>query len=111
MKDPCYNCCRKHLANALVLMLETVQGYPMHGWEAVGQMDQAAAEIILYSKEIADRIRDERLKYMDSLDAAMKYDEENDVFEINFNLIYKVPILELIKDVTKLALFIDSNET
>jgi hypothetical protein len=116
MMDPCYDCTRKHLTDAEVYMMECVQGYIMHGWRAVGQLDHAANEIFGYSPAIADRIRQERLKYMDSLNEAIYIDKNEDgsiiyddngevVLAIDVSKIYNVPILSLIKDVTVLRLY------
>lgn len=66
MRESCLDCARKHLAQADILMMECATGdYPTHKWYAVGHMAEAADELLMGYKSIADRIRDERLKYMD----------------------------------------------
>jgi hypothetical protein len=60
----CFDCCRKHLAQAIVLLGESLQGYPDHRWLAVGHLAEASEEILAKSVEIASQIRDERLAVM-----------------------------------------------
>jgi len=61
----CFDCCRKHLAQAVVLLGESLQGYPEHRWLAVGHMAEAAEEILEKSEELAAEIRAERLAVME----------------------------------------------
>ena len=70
MRIPCFNCVRKHLAQALVLMCETEKGYPTHGWIAVGHLAEAEDEAIRLDPEhqITDIIRETRLQYMNYLE-------------------------------------------
>jgi glycosyltransferase involved in cell wall biosynthesis len=70
MRPPCRNCTRKHLAQAHILMQEALQGYPEHAWLAVGHLAEAAEEIMGLSREFADRIRQERLRYIASIDTS-----------------------------------------
>lgn len=66
MRESCMDCARKHLAQAEILMMEFATGdYPTHKWYAVGHLAEAADEMMLKFPEIADRIRQVRLQYMD----------------------------------------------
>lgn len=102
-RSSCLNCCRKHLSQALVLMLEVPQGYPIHGWIAVGHMGEASDEMIDEYPALAERIREERLAYMSSLDAAMSFDE-TDGLQIDLEKLYRASMTELLYDVTIQAL-------
>lgn len=102
-RSSCLDCCRKHLAQALVLMLEVPQGYPLHGWIAVGHMGEAADEMIENYYALAERIRDERIKYMIGLNSAIDIDED-EIISVNAEKLYDVPILEMILDITKQSL-------
>lgn len=62
MRPSCYNCCRKHLAQAIVLSHE-VAGYPEHKWLVIGHMAEAEAEITREHPVIAMKIRDARKIY------------------------------------------------
>lgn len=64
MRKPCYDCCIKHLSKAVVLSSETRLGYPQHSMYIIGNLSEAEDEICGFSVEIADAIRDVRLKYM-----------------------------------------------
>ena len=59
-RPPCLDCVRKHLAQAIVLLQESVQGYPDHRWLAVGHLAEAEAESQGASEEMADLLRDIR---------------------------------------------------
>jgi hypothetical protein len=61
----CIDCSRKHVSQAEVLMEESKQGYPMHRWLAIGHLAEASAELLEEHPDMADFIRQERLKYMD----------------------------------------------
>lgn len=66
MRDSCFDCTRKHLAQAAVLNLEYRTGdYPVHKWYAVGHLAEAADEIIKEYPAIAATIRDMRIAYME----------------------------------------------
>lgn len=81
MRPGCWNCTRKHLAQAHILMLESRQGYPLHKWLAIGHMAEASDEIYAFNKDISNSIRDHRKIY------------ESDIH-------YIVPIMELIQEIT-----------
>ena len=61
-RPSCPACARKHLGQAIVLLQESVQGYPEHRWIAMGHIAEAEAEIQGYSPEIADALRNIRKK-------------------------------------------------
>ena len=65
MRPFCGKCARKHLAQAIVLLNESRLGYPSHLWLAIGHMAEAEAEIDQRYPEIAQKIREERLKVID----------------------------------------------
>lgn len=58
---PCFDCARKHLMQAYVLLEEAHQGYPVHRWLAVGHLAEASAECLSASASLAERIRQVRL--------------------------------------------------
>jgi len=61
-RKACPDCVRKHLAQAIVLFQEAMQGYPEHRWLAMGHMAEAEAEIEGMFPDIADEIRGLRKK-------------------------------------------------
>lgn len=69
-RQSCVDCGRKHLAQACVLALEALKGYPEHAWLAVGHMAEAEDELVVKYPEISAEIRHQRLAYMQSLDGA-----------------------------------------
>jgi hypothetical protein len=64
-REPCPMCTIKHLSQAIVLMNESLTGYPTHRWYAIGHMAEAEAEAP--SQEMANRIRMIRIETMDDL--------------------------------------------
>ena len=65
-REPCPLCTVKHLAQAVVLLNESLTGYPTHRWLAIGHMAEAEAEAP--SLDMANRIRGHRLRAMDELE-------------------------------------------
>ena len=63
MRDSCLDCTRKHLAQAIVLMVEAKMGYPEHKWLAIGHMAEAEAEILERDEPTASYIRGLRKQY------------------------------------------------
>lgn len=63
MREVCIDCVLKHLAQAEILMTESLMGYPLHRWLAVGHMAEAEAEALGSWPGLAQRIRDERKVY------------------------------------------------
>jgi len=65
----CVDCGRKHLAQACVLALEALKGYPEHAWLAVGHMAEAEDELVTKFPEIAADIRHQRVRYITGISA------------------------------------------
>lgn len=63
MRESCYDCTRKHLAQALILMIEAKMGYPLHRYIAIGHMAEAEAEFLAEDEEVANYIRAKRKLY------------------------------------------------
>lgn len=103
MRPSCLDCCRKHLSAALVLSLEVLQGYPIHSWIVIGHLNEASDEVIKDYPELADKIREERLNYMQSINKSLRIDE-NDELYLSESL-YEIDFLQIIKDVTAQHIF------
>lgn len=58
----CILCGLKHLAQAQILLDESMLGYPMHKWLAYGHMAEAESELLELQPLIANQIREERIK-------------------------------------------------
>lgn len=65
-RPSCIMCTLKHLGQAVVLLQESITGYPSHRWLAAGHMAEAEAEAP--SHDLANRIREQRLAVMDDLE-------------------------------------------
>jgi len=65
MRETCLFCALKHLSQALILIQESRQGYPLHRWLAVGHMAEAADELLEDYPEFANHIRKMRVSYID----------------------------------------------
>jgi hypothetical protein len=63
MRESCFDCARKHLAQALVLANEAMMGYPVHRWLAIGHLAEASDELIKLHPQLAHMIRTERIRY------------------------------------------------
>lgn len=59
-RPPCVDCCLKHLGKAVAQLEETRNGYPHHRWLAVGNIDEATAEIFGLDESIAKELREIR---------------------------------------------------
>ena len=90
MRDSCYDCCIKHLAQACVLMEESRHGYYHHQYLALGHLAEASSEIEKYDMVLAERIRKERkmlqsvgneyaVDFMGLIDEVVKLKEAADV--------------------------------
>lgn len=64
MRPACLDCARKHIAQAMVLVHESKQGYPVHKWYAIGHLAEASDELIAEYPAAAASVRKERLAYM-----------------------------------------------
>lgn len=71
MRPSCLYCCSKHVAQAIVLMLEAHQGYPLYRWLAVGHLAEAGDETVDQFPELAERIRAQRLILMGQADGEL----------------------------------------
>ncbi len=60
MRPSCLFCATKHLSQALILLNESLQGYPTHRWLAYGHMAEASDELIQDHPLQAENIRNER---------------------------------------------------
>ena len=56
-RKPCANCARKHLGQAIVLLQESIHGYPEHRWIAAGHIAEAEAEIEGIWQDMASEFR------------------------------------------------------
>jgi len=72
MRNPCWDCTRKHLAQASILLDETHLGYPHYRWLAVGHMAEAESEIMSTNLDFAKMVRELRCQIMMSFDASFK---------------------------------------
>lgn len=63
MRETCLDCVRKHLAQALVLVEESLMGYPSHKYLAIGHMAEASSECLQKYPAYANKIRDARVLY------------------------------------------------
>lgn len=96
MRPSCLDCCRKHLAQAEVLMLEARKGYVVHSWLAVGHLAEAEDETLQEYPEVAETIREERIKYIESL---------NNITRENYiETFYNIDTLSMIEEITDLVL-------
>lgn len=70
MRATCKDCTVKHLSQALVLLQEAQNGYPMHEVYAIGHLAEAEAECP--SDEHRRKIRDLRINHeWEGLDALL----------------------------------------
>ncbi len=69
-RKSCFDCVRKHLAQASVLLDEAHLGYPHHRWLAVGHLAEAEAECLDEQPAFARKIRACRLTVMKSHDCS-----------------------------------------
>ena len=83
-------------------MQEARKGYVAHAWLAVGHLAEAEDETLKDYPEITERIRSERLEYIDSIN-----DFENPNYLESF---FNVDTLTLIEDVTDLVRSLQQEE-
>lgn len=57
MRPSCRDCARKHLAQAVILMSESRQGYPGHYWLALGHLAEAGDELAADHPDLAAEVR------------------------------------------------------
>ena len=63
-RKACRDCFRKHVAQAQVLLNETMKGYPEHIWLAIGHLAEAEDEILADSLALATEAREMRVQVM-----------------------------------------------
>jgi len=63
-REPCVECVRKHVAQAVILLGESLMGYPEHRWLAVGHLAEASEECLGIYPLVAADLRDKRLALM-----------------------------------------------
>ncbi len=78
IRPTCGRCAIKHMAQARVLMLETMKGYPLHVYYAMGHMSEAEDELVELMPDEAAAMRAERLKVEDGLRTGTTYAPEWD---------------------------------
>lgn len=66
-RPTCLNCVRKHIGQAVVLLGESMQGYPAHRWLAIGHLGEAGEECVERYPKLAEEIRTIRNKTTDDL--------------------------------------------
>ena len=66
-RPTCLNCVRKHIGQAIVLLGESLLGYPAHRWIAVGHLGEASEECVERYPELAMKIREIRNRMTDDL--------------------------------------------
>ena len=91
MRESCFDCARKHIGQALVLLIEAKLGYPEYKWLAIGHLAEAEAETVKDFFEVAVKIRGLRHEIMD-------------------NEKYNVDLLALIREITELQKVFDCAE-
>ena len=65
-RPSCLACVRKHVAQAIVLLEESLLGYPEHRDLAAGHLAEASAESVADFPDLADELRLERLAMSES---------------------------------------------
>lgn len=78
-REVCRECVLKHIAQAIVLVDEAINGYPEHRYLAIGHLAEAESECIAGYPELANEIRLVR-KVIYALTEATKY---NHLFALN----------------------------
>jgi hypothetical protein len=64
MRGTCLFCVSKHISQAIVLVTECCQGYPIHIWVAIGHLAEAETESCSEFPDLAEKIRKVRLALM-----------------------------------------------
>jgi hypothetical protein len=64
MRETCLFCVSKHISQAIILTTESVLGYPLHYWLAIGHLAEAETESVMEFPEIAKEIRTARCALM-----------------------------------------------
>jgi hypothetical protein len=99
MRPSCLDCARKHIAEAEVLIRESVMGYPLHAWLSIGHLSQAEAELIKDYPSVAHEVRAERLNLIDGMN--YKADEDDNIC---LELTYNLNTIELLAMITSISI-------
>lgn len=67
MRSFCMHCTLKHIGKAIVLLSEAKLGYPEHLYIAIGNLSEAEDECLIEHPELAERIREIRLRIEDDI--------------------------------------------
>lgn len=73
MRKYCLKCVIKHLGQAFVTQIESSMGYPEHILLTIGHLSEASEECFLASEELANEIRQHRLKLMEKSSYEVPY--------------------------------------
>ena len=65
MRAYCLDCVIKHLGQAMVTQMESSMGYPEHILLTIGHLSEASEECVQISSDLAEEIRQYRLKLME----------------------------------------------
>ena len=60
LRQSCLKCARKHIAQSIVLLNESLLGYPDHRWLATGHLAEAAEETVMQYPKLAAMLRFDR---------------------------------------------------
>ena len=75
MRKACLQCVWKHLGQAMVVFMESKLGYPEHRLLVVGHLAEASEEAIQTYPELAETLREHRVKWMEDLDYEIPFFE------------------------------------
>jgi hypothetical protein len=85
-REACQDCTRKHIAQAVILINESLMGYPEHKWLAIGHLAEASEECLGEFPRVAQSIRVDRLSLMsDVTPDLMKYLRDDFAILTNVN--------------------------
>jgi hypothetical protein len=98
MRGPCFNCCRKHLSQAIINMSRISKSY-LYAWKAIGHLGEASDEIIVESPSLANEITIYLNNYISLLNESIEVSSNAVVIK---KLPSSLPILELIQKATRL---------
>ena len=81
LRDSCYKCVRKHIAQARALIDESKLGYPNHFFLALGHLAEAEAESIKEFPQLSTKIRSMRegLYSGETVDLMPLFDDVNQI--------------------------------
>jgi hypothetical protein len=71
MRPTCIECVAKHVGSALVLLSETLHGYPDHLILAIGELEQAVQECEIGYPTLSEQIREVRKDITSSVPAIL----------------------------------------